>query len=863
MKILKLFFYSLLTFSSLNIIAQADCANMAPFCANGTSGTTYPASTNNSSETGPNYGCLATHPNPAWYYFQVSQSGSIDMGISGTGGGDVDFICWGPFSSPNGNCGSALTSGNTIDCSYSASPTETCTISNATAGEYYVLLLTNYSNQVQNINFNQVGGSGSTNCNLIAPVTSATVCSGNAATISVSTNLQNPTFLWSPGGQTTQTISVSPGTTTVYTVTVNGLNAANTPTSTTNTGTVTVNALPVVSIPSTLTMCQNSSTSVTSSVSPSGTYNYSWSTGATTSNISVNTTTVVSLTATNTVDGCVSNVATCSVTVLPSPTVTTNPLYNICGGSTVVITPTVTGGTPAYNYSWTPSSLGTVTTVSISTSGVFDLLVTDQNSCTGTVQFTVSTTQPTLSISASPNSICANATSTLSSSYIGADTYSWSSGSISDTAIVSSAGTYSLLITVNGCTASATTSITVNPTPTVTIPGTAGMCAGANATVSVTSFSPAGVYTYTWSNGSNSNSAIVSTATVLTVQITNISSGCTSAISNTCNVIPVSNPTITMSGTPVVFCSGSNAVLTPTIISGGSTSYTYAWFPSSLGTSSIASTPNQGVYSLTVTDGNSCSASGTVSTVLSIPTVTLSSPDLVLCPNECTIIYATGVTSYSPATYSWSNSTSFNSDSTEVCSSGPVQVTFTDAKGCIATNTITVVNDIIPTVSFISNPPSPVNAGQIINFTNTSTVSTGSITSATWSFGDGDTAIGNQVNHTYSNVGSFPVVLTVTGSSGCTNTVSVVYQVDAVLEIPNVFTPNGDGVNDLLKFRYLEVFNSNNLTIFNRWGKKVFEQDNYKNDWNGGGLNDGTYFFILSVPEASPNIYKGYIQLIR
>lgn len=863
MKILKLFFYSLLTFSSLNITAQSDCANMAPFCANGTSGTTYPASTNNSSEAGPNYGCLSTHPNPAWYYFQVSQSGSIDIGISGTGGGDVDFICWGPFSSPTGNCGSVLTSGNTIDCSYSGSPTETCTISNATVGQYYVLLLTNYSNQAQNINFNQVGGSGSTNCNLIAPVTSATVCSGNAATISVSTNLQNPTFLWSPGGQTTQTISVSPGTTTVYTVTVNGLNAANTPTSTTNTGTVTVNALPVVSLPSTLTLCQNSSTSVTSSVSPSGTYNYSWSTGATTSNISVNTTTVVSLTATNTVDGCVSNVATCSVTVLPSPTVTTNPLYNICDGSTIVITPTVTGGTPAYNYSWTPSSLGTVTTVSISTSGVFDLLVTDQNSCTGTVQFTVSTTQPTLSILASPNSICANSTSTLSSSYIGADTYSWSSGSTSDTAIVSSAGTYSLLITVNGCTASATTSITVNPTPTVTIPGTAGMCAGANATVSVTSFSPAGVYTYTWSNGSNSNSAIVSTATVLTVQITNISSGCTSAISNTCNVIPVSNPTVTMSGTPVVFCSGSNAVLTPTIISGGSTSYTYAWSPSSLGTSSVASTPNQGVFSVTVTDGNSCTASGTVSTVLSIPTVTLSSPDLVLCPNECTIIYATGVTSYSPATYSWSNSTSFNSDSTEVCSSGPVQVTFTDAKGCIATNTITVVNDIIPTVSFISNPSSPVNAGQIINFTNTSTVSTGSITSATWSFGDGDTAIGNQVNHTYSNVGSFPVVLTVTGSSGCTNTVSVVYQVDAVLEIPNVFTPNGDGVNDLLKFRYLEVFNSNNLTIFNRWGKKVFEQDNYKNDWNGGGLNDGTYFFILSVPEASPNIYKGYIQLIR
>lgn len=845
------------------MLSQADCANSAPFCANGSSGTTYPASTNNSSEVGPSYGCLSTHPNPAWYYFQVSQSGTIDIGISGTGGGDVDFICWGPFSSPNGNCGTVLTSGNTVDCSYSASPTETCTITNAIVGQYYTLLLTNYSNQVQNINFNQVGGTGSTNCNLIAPVTSATVCSGNAATISVSTNLQNPTFLWNPGGQTTQTISISPGTTTVYTVTVNGLNAANTPTSTTNTGTVTVNALPVVSIPSTLTLCQNSSTSVISSITPSGTYSYSWSTGATTSNISVNTTTVVSLTATNTVNGCVSNASTCSVTVLPSPTVTANPSYNVCGGSTVVITPTVTGGAPSYTYSWTPSGLGSATTISVSTSGIFNLLVTDQNLCTGFVQFTVSTSQPTLSILASPNSICANSTSTLSSSYLGADTYSWSTGSVSDTAVVSAAGTYSLLISVNGCTASATSSLTVNPTPTVTIPNSAGMCSGASATVSVASFSPAGVYTYTWSNGANTSSVAVSSTTVLTLQITNTSSGCISAVSNSCNVTAVSNPTVTMANNPAVFCSGSSATLTPIVISGGSTSYSYAWSPSSLGTSSVASTPNQGIYSVTVTDGNLCSGTGTVSAVLSIPTVTLSSPDLVICPGECSEIFATGVSSYSPVTYSWAGGLPSSADSTSMCHAGAVIVTFTDAKGCVATSTITVVDDIIPLVSFTSNPLSPVNAGQQINFTNTSTISSGSITGVSWTFGDGNGAIGDQVSHSYSNVGSFPVILTVTGSAGCTNTVSVIYDVNAVIEIPNVFTPNGDGVNEFVKFKYLEMFNNNNLVIFNRWGKKVFEQDNYKNDWSGGNHVDGTYFFILTIPEASPSVYKGYIQLIR
>lgn len=730
-------------------------------------------------------------------------------------------------------------------------------------GQYYTLLLTNYSNQAQNINFNQVGGTGSTNCNLIAPVTSATVCSGNTATISVSTNLQNPTFLWTPGGQTTQSISVTPGTTSVYTVTVNGLDATNTPTSTTNTGTVTVNAIPVVALPSSVTFCQNSSSSVTSTITPSGTYNYSWTNGATSSNISVNTSTVVSLTATNSVSGCVSNVATCSITVLPSPTATVQSLYNICGGTTVAITPTVTGGTPNYTYSWTPSSLGSATTVSISTSGVYNLLVTDQNLCSASAQFTVSTSQPTLSILASQNSMCANETSTLSSSYLGADTYSWSTGSSSDTTIVGSAGTYSLLITVNGCTASATTSITVNPTPTVVIPTSAAMCSGSSATVGVTSFSPTGAYTYTWSNGSNASSLTVSSPTVLTLQVTNNATGCVSAISNSCSVVATANPTITMSGVPIAFCSGFNATLTTTVTPGGSTSYSYAWSPSALGTSSVATTPNVGIYSVTVTDANLCSASATVATILSIPTVTLISSDLVICPGECSEITAVGTSSFTPFTYSWSNNNTFTGDSSLVCSAGIVSVTATDAKGCIATNTIAVVNDIIPVASFTATPPSPVTPGQLINFTSTSTIASGSISTTVWTFGDGNGASGSPVNHAYLTVGTFPVVLIVTGSNGCMDTAVVNYVVDAIIEIPNVFTPNGDNVNDFLKFKNLEVFGNNNLTIFNRWGKKIFEQDNYKNDWNGGGFNDGTYFFILSVPEATPNTYKGYVQLMR
>ncbi|HRH10926.1 MAG TPA: hypothetical protein PLU73_05405, partial [Bacteroidia bacterium] len=130
-----------------------------PFCTGNQSGLTFPATVNGPpAQPGPDYGCLMTQPNPAWYYLQVSQSGNLVILIEGQinnqPGQDVDFICWGPFASLAGICNS-LTANNTIDCSYSPSPTETCNIPNGIVGEYYMVLITNFSNVQQNIVFTQ------------------------------------------------------------------------------------------------------------------------------------------------------------------------------------------------------------------------------------------------------------------------------------------------------------------------------------------------------------------------------------------------------------------------------------------------------------------------------------------------------------------------------------------------------------------------------------------------------------------------------------------------------------------------------------------------------------------------------------
>lgn len=86
------------------------------------------------------------------------------------------------------------------------------------------------------------------------------------------------------------------------------------------------------------------------------------------------------------------------------------------------------------------------------------------------------------------------------------------------------------------------------------------------------------------------------------------------------------------------------------------------------------------------------------------------------------------------------------------------------------------------------------------------------------------------------------------------------------INIPNLFTPNGDGVNDALEISGLEHFSENDLVIVNRWGNEVFETTNYQNNWVGEGLNEGTYFYVLRVkknPDDAWKIFKGYVTLVR
>ena len=85
------------------------------------------------------------------------------------------------------------------------------------------------------------------------------------------------------------------------------------------------------------------------------------------------------------------------------------------------------------------------------------------------------------------------------------------------------------------------------------------------------------------------------------------------------------------------------------------------------------------------------------------------------------------------------------------------------------------------------------------------------------------------------------------------------------VEVPNVITPNGDGSNDKLVIKGLEKFVQNEIVIYNRWNNVLFRKQNYQGEWDGQGLNAGTYYYTLKGLDANGqwHTYNGYIMLLR
>ena len=156
----------------------ATCNTAQPFCSDITDGITFPNTNDGAlAPPGPNYGCVAFQPNPAWYYLKIRDAGTLELVISqnseADGSGDlldVDFVVWGPFTDTSVCDNASLSGANIVDCSFLPDAVENVTIPNANSGEIYMMMITNFIGLPGYISLSSEpsGGTGTTDCSIVA-----------------------------------------------------------------------------------------------------------------------------------------------------------------------------------------------------------------------------------------------------------------------------------------------------------------------------------------------------------------------------------------------------------------------------------------------------------------------------------------------------------------------------------------------------------------------------------------------------------------------------------------------------------------------------------------------------------------------
>ncbi|TAL60781.1 MAG: gliding motility-associated C-terminal domain-containing protein [Bacteroidetes bacterium] len=350
--------------------------------------------------------------------------------------------------------------------------------------------------------------------NLIATAgPNSTICAGQNVTL---TATGGSPYSWNTGA-TTSSIIVSPASTTNYSVTVGSSSCSGTATAT-----VTVVSNITATAGPSATICSGQAVTFNAS----GGNNYSWSSGQTTSSITVAATATTTYSVIVSSGNC-SDTVSAAVTVNPSPSVFVTGNTTLCAGD--IATLTASGST---NYSWNNGNTASIINVSPGTTTTYTV-TTSNASCTSTTSVTVVVAPPPVA-NAIGALICLGQTTTLTAS--GGGNYSWSNGSTGNLILVSptSTSTYSVIVSIGSCWDTASATVTVNPSPTVT--------AWSNVTIQQgqsTTLAASGGGVYLWSNGSTDNPITVSPLVTTFYCVTVTQNNCSDTACVTVYVEPI------------------------------------------------------------------------------------------------------------------------------------------------------------------------------------------------------------------------------------------------------------------------------------------------------------------------------------
>lgn len=762
-------------FTGMSSALPANCASAMQVCLN--TPFTYPAFVNgNSAELGNNYGCLATTANAGWAYLPINGSGNINIGLTNTLNANIDYALWGPFANLTqamSYCGSLSAP---LQCEYGPATNGTITLTNALAGQVYLMLVTNPSNVATNITLQQTSGTGTIGVSA-NPATLTACNNGNntgnfilsqaqvlppallGATVQFFTtqadanNNTNPisqTPYVSGAGQVYARVSMG-GCAAISTVT---LSLATSPQVALAGGTCTAGSISLVS-------------TVSSGTAP---YTYLWSDGSTTSSIANPSAGTYTITVTD-INGCK---ATASRTVSTCCATAVRACLNGGGFSWPATTGSSTAETgnnygcltsrPRPTWFWLP----------VATAGSINLVVT----CSPAIDIDYAVWGPFSSQSAIP---CGALSAPVVCDYTG-------NVGGSTTLTATAAGQAFLVLVTNYAGSAATITLSqtggagyVGVTATATSPLTA--CVGTNAQLTAGTNAPTGA-TYQWS-GPNGYTATGSSNAISSITLANSgqyivtvtsAAGCMATAATTLTVSEFPNIIIT-NNSPI--CEGQTLQLQAS----GTSGVTYQWagpngytYSGATITRPNATTNFGGIYGVTGINTMGCFTSIGTTAVVNAPPQAVATSAPVICAGSTLQLAAANAGA--KATYQWTGPNGFSASNispsipnVSPTASGTYTVLVTDNNGCTASaNTTTNITE--PTVN--AGPDVTIVEGE----TTTLTASAG--INYVWSTGQ------TTANITVSPTTTTTYSVAVTDSNGCVGSGQV-----TVTVTPNCLLPTG------------------------------------------------------------------------
>lgn len=511
----------------------------------------------------------------------------------------------------------------------------------------------------------------------VTAVDDVTICTNGSTELASS--LTSGTYLWNTGA-TTQKITVSPLVTSTYTLTYteNGCTSSDQVVVTMST-----EIFPSAGVDK--SMCRSKATQLQASGGTIFTWNASPTLSSTTISNPIATPPATTTYTVTVSDGFCTGTDEVIVTVYAIPTVDAGQPATICNGEAVTLSGDVNGPLSTV-YEWLSGENTEIINVSPIITTTYTLTATNKI-CTASDNVVVTVNNLPPADAGENDTICSTHPGHLTAT--GGTSYLWSSGditaSITKQPLVTT--TYTVTVTLNGCTATDNAVIVVNETPTVNANSDTIVCQGSPASLSVFAITSGGSKVYAWSSGSTSAAFTDNpvTTTTYTVTVTDPSCGCT----NTDVVIVTVNPLPTVSaGGNKSLCTGKTVSLTAT---GGTT---YKWSNNATTAITDVFPISTTTYSVTVTDNNLCTNTDkAVVSVNALPTASAGT-DKTICASSTATLTATG-----GVTYVWNTTAITNTISVNPNATTTYTVTVSNAALCTATDEAIVFVNSIPTVN--------------------------------------------------------------------------------------------------------------------------------------------------------------------